>query len=114
VLRVNDVDTAPVGTLGPALEHHERFPRRANIGFMEVVGRGHIRLRVFERGVGETRACGTGACAAVVAGRLQGLLDARVNVDLPGGRLRIGWPGDGESVTMTGPATRVFEGWIEL
>jgi diaminopimelate epimerase len=114
VLRVGDVDTAPVGTLGPTLERHQRFPRRANIGFMEVVGRDHIRLRVFERGVGETRACGTGACAAVVAGRLQGLLDKKVNVDLPGGRLRISWPGEGESVTMTGPATRVFEGWIEL
>jgi diaminopimelate epimerase len=114
VLPVSDVKTAPVTGLGPLLERHPRFPRRVNVGFMEVVRRDHIRLRVFERGVGETLACGSGACAAVVVGRVQGLLDATVQVDLPGGGLRIDWPGGDATVTMTGPATRVFEGWIEL
>ncbi|MDQ2695866.1 MAG: diaminopimelate epimerase [Pseudomonadota bacterium] len=113
VLTVEAVDRAPVQALGPRLERHARFPRRVNVGFMEIVGRGHIRLRVFERGVGETLACGSGACAAVVAGRLQGVLDASVRVDLPGGALHIRWPGEGASVLMTGPADRVFEGWIE-
>jgi diaminopimelate epimerase len=114
VLRVSNVNTAPVSDLGPLLESHSRFPRRVNVGFMEVVRRDHIRLRVFERGVGETLACGSGACAAVVVGQVQGLLDATVQVDLPGGSLRIDWPGGDATVTMTGPATRVFEGWIEL
>jgi diaminopimelate epimerase len=114
VIRVESVDAAPVTTLGPLLERHELFPRRVNVGFMEVVRRDHIRLRVFERGVGETRACGTGACAAVVAGRVQGLLDEAVHVDLPGGRLRVRWRGDGGAVILTGPAARVFEGCIEL
>jgi diaminopimelate epimerase len=114
VVRVESVDTAPVATLGPLLERHERFPQRVNAGFMEVVRRDHIRLRVFERGVGETRACGTGACAAVVTGRVQGLLDEAVQVDLPGGRLRVRWRGDNDAVIMTGPAARVFEGCIEL
>ena len=113
VLRVDDPDHAPVATLGPLLESHPDFPRRVNVGFLGVVDRGHVRLRVFERGVGETRACGSGACAAVVVGRQQGLLDARVAVDLAGGRLVISWLGEGEPVLMTGPATHVFEGEIE-
>lgn len=114
VLRVDDVDTAPVAQLGPLIESHPRFPRRVNAGFMQVLARDHIRLRVFERGAGETLACGTGACAAVVVGRQQGLLDDKVSVDLPGGTLRIEWGGDGQPVWMTGPATTVFEGTIEL
>ena len=114
VLVVDNTDDAPVATLGPRLERHPRFPRRTNVGFMEVVSRDHLRLRVFERGVGETLACGTGAGAAVVAGRLQDLLAGTVRVDLPGGTLLIRWPGENEPVLMTGPAARVFEGWIEL
>lgn len=114
VLVVDDVDTAPVETLGPALESHPRFPQKANIGFMQVVSRNEIRLRVYERGAGETLACGTGACAAVVAGRLRGLLDEDVLVHLPGGELRIRWAGEGEAVRMIGPATTVFEGQIYL
>jgi len=114
VLHVTNVDTAAVETLGPAIESHLRFPKRVNVGFMEVVDRGHIRLRVFERGAGETLACGTGACAAVAVGRQQGLLDAKVRVDLPGGSLHIVWEGEGSAVMMTGPATTVFEGVIEL
>lgn len=114
VLTVNDVDTAPVETLGPVLESHPLFPRRVNVGFMQVVARDHIRLRVFERGVGETLACGTGACAAVVAGQLQGLLDSLVKVTLPGGVLHIQWQGEGEPVWMTGPAETVFRGTLTL
>lgn len=114
VLVVDDVDTAPVETLGPALESHPRFPQKANIGFMQVVSRNEIRLRVYERGAGETLACGTGACAAVVAGRLRGLLDEDVLVHLPGGELRICWAGEGKAVRMIGPATTVFEGQIYL
>jgi len=114
VLLVDDVDTAPVERLGPVLESHPRFPQRANIGFMQVLNRGEIRLRVYERGAGETRACGTGACAAVVAGRLRGLLDEEVLVHLPGGDLRIRWAGEGEALRMVGPATTVFEGQIYL
>jgi len=114
VLLVDDVERAPVARLGPALEAHERFPNRANIGFMQVVSRQKIRLRVFERGAGETQACGTGACAAVVAGRLRGLLDETVQVHLPGGTLEVSWAGAGQSVMMTGPATTVFEGQIYL
>jgi diaminopimelate epimerase len=114
VLRVDNVDSAPVATLGPRIESHPRFPQRVNVGFMQVQARDHIRLRVYERGAGETQACGTGACAAVVAGREQGLLDARVRVELPGGQLVISWAGEGQSVFMTGPASRVFEGSIEL
>lgn len=113
VLVVADVDTAPVETLGPLIEAHPRFPARANAGFMQVVAPDRIRLRVFERGVGETRACGSGACAAVVAGRLQGLLTEDVTVELLGGPLTISWPGGGAAVTMEGPATRVFEGRIK-
>lgn len=114
VLVVDSVDTAPVETLGPVLEAHSHFPAKANIGFMEVVTRDEVRLRVFERGAGETLACGTGACAAVVAGQLRGLLDETVKVHLPGGSLTISWQGDNSSVMMTGPATTVFEGQIYL
>ena len=114
VLVVDDVDTAPVATLGPLLEAHPRFPQKANIGFMQILNRGEIRLRVYERGAGETLACGTGACAAVVTGRLRGLLDEEVLVHLPGGDLRIRWAGEGAAVRMVGPATTVFEGQIYL
>ncbi len=114
VLQVADVANAPVASLGPLIERHAQFPRRVNAGFMEVVDRSHIRLRVYERGAGETLACGTGACAAVVAGRLRQLLDEEVAVDLPGGRLLIRWAGEGEPVLMTGPAVTVFHGEIDL
>src|SRR5690554_1918100 len=114
VLVVDDVDTAPVASLGPALEKHPRFPARANIGFLQIVDRSHARLRVFERGSGETLACGSGACAAVVAGQLRGLLDARVDVELRGGRLVIEWQGESTPVMMEGPATTVFEGQLRL
>lgn len=114
VWRVDDIDSAPVERLGPVLERHPRFPRRVNVGFMQVVARDAIRLRVFERGVGETLACGTGACAAVVVGRVQGLLDARARVSLRGGELDIYWAGEGAPVLMTGPAVTVFEGSITL
>lgn len=114
VLQVQDVASAPVARLGPLIERHPRFPRRVNVGFMEVRDAQHIRLRVFERGAGETLACGSGACAAVVVGRQQGVLGDNVSVQLPGGALRIRWAGEGEPVRMTGPATRVFEGQIDL
>lgn len=114
VLQVDSVEQAPVERLGALLESHAAFPQRANIGFMEVVSPQHIRLRVFERGAGETLACGTGACAAMVAGRLQGLLDEAVDVDLPGGRLHIRWSGDDAPVWMTGPAVTVFSGTLIL
>jgi len=112
IIRVPSIADAPVARLGPAIEHHPRFPRRTNVGFMEVVDRGHIRLRVHERGTGETRACGTGACAAVAVGRRHGLLDVNVQVDLPGGRLDIQWKGPGEPIWMTGPAETAFEGEV--
>jgi len=114
VLRVPDVQAAPVKELGATIERHPRFPNRVNVGFMKVVDSGHIQLRVFERGAGETMACGTGACAAVVAGRMQGLLDDTVEVSLPGGQLVIKWPERESPVMMTGPATQVFKGEIEL
>jgi len=114
VLVVDDVDTAPVETLGPLLERHPRFPARANIGFLQILDRGHARLRVFERGSGETLACGSGACAAVVAGNIRGLLDQRVEVELRGGKLVIEWQGEGAPVMMEGPATTVFEGQLRL
>ncbi len=113
VLAVDDVERAPVAHLGPLLERHGRFPQRVNVGFMQVVTPELIRLRVFERGTGETLACGSGACAAVVVGRLWGLLWPNVRVELPGGALDIHWAGEGEAVALTGPATTVFEGWIE-
>ena len=114
ILRVDDVDTAPVATLGPRIEAHSSFPERANAGFMQVVADNHIRLRVFERGVGETLACGSGACAAVVHGIRQGWLSDTVTVELPGGKLSIRWPGDGEQVLMTGPTAVVYEGSIKI
>jgi diaminopimelate epimerase len=111
---VEDVDTAPVLETGPQIEHHPRFPKRVNAGFMQVLDRGHVRLRVFERGAGETLACGTGACAAVVAGIRRGLLDNRVDVQARGGRLVIRWEGEGHPVYMSGPAVTVFDGEIEI
>lgn len=114
VVAVQNVDDAPLAMLGPALESHTRFPQRANVGFMQVMARDRIRLRVFERGVGETLACGTGACAAVVVGRQQGLLDGTVTVELPGGNLKIHWPDGDAPVLMTGPAQRVFDGWLDF
>lgn len=114
VLQVADTETASVELLGPRLESHPLFPKRVNVGFMQVLNPEHIQLRVFERGVGETRACGTGACAAVVAGRLQGLLAEEVQVDLPGGRLQIAWQGEGQPVYMTGPATTVYTGTVTV
>lgn len=114
VLQVTDTETAPVESLGPILESHPLFPKRVNVGFMQVLDPNHIRLRVFERGAGETRACGTGACAAVVAGRLQGLLAEKVQVELPGGRLQIAWQGEGQPVYMTGPATTVYTGTVTV
>jgi diaminopimelate epimerase len=117
VLLVGNVDTAPVQQWGPLIEHHERFPARVNAGFLQVVNRGEVRLRVYERGAGETLACGTGACAAVVAGIRLGLLDARVDVRTHGGVLTIEWqntPGLDAPVFLTGPATTVFEGTIDV
>lgn len=114
VMQVDNIDTAPVATLGPQIERHASFPRRVNAGFMQIIDRSHIRLRVYERGVGETRACGTGACAAVAVGRKQGLLDETVTVDLPGGTLLIRLAEEGGPLWMTGPAVLVFEGKIEL
>ena len=111
VIRVESVDTAPVETLGPELEQHDRFPQRVNVGFLEVVDRTRARLRVFERGVGETLACGTGACAAIVAGHINGWFDNRVHIALRGGTLLIEWPGEG-NVLMTGPVETVFEGVV--
>ena len=110
VIRVDNISTAPVKKLGSLIETHERFPERVNVGFMQVISTHEIALRVFERGVGETRACGTGACASVVAGRLQGLLDADVKVNLPGGNLQIKWAGKDSDIFMTGSTCRVFEG----
>lgn len=114
VLMVSDVDRAPVATDGPLIERHPRFPQGVNAGFLQIMSRAHVRLRVYERGAGETLACGTGACAAVVAGRSRGLLDEHVTVSTRGGDLGISWAGDGEPVMMTGPAVTVFEGEIEL
>jgi diaminopimelate epimerase len=114
VIRVPAIATAPVDRLGPAVENHPRFPRRTNVGFMEVVDRGHIRLRVFERGAGETQACGTGACGAVAVGHRHGLLDTEVKVDLPGGSLIIRWPGAGQPIWLTGPTETVYEGQLDL
>ena len=114
VQRVADVATAAVASQGPRIEAHQRFPRKVNAGFMQIVSRSRIALRVYERGAGETLACGTGACAAVVAGIRLGWLDAAVDVDTRGGRLSIDWAGHGAPVLMTGPATTVFEGEIQL
>jgi diaminopimelate epimerase len=114
VLRVEDLDSAPLADLGPLIEQHPRFPQGVNVGFMQVDAPDHIGLRVYERGVGETRACGTGACAAVVVGRVQGLLDKQVRVSLPGGELKISWSGAGQHLLMAGPAASVFVGKILL
>lgn len=115
VVRVDNVDNAPVENWGPILEPHTSFPAKANIGFMQIVDEHHVRLRVFERGAGETLACGTGACAAVVSGQLRGWLKPGVTVSLPGGDLLIEWDGKPDShIKMTGPATTVFEGRINL
>jgi len=114
VIRVRSVQDAPVDTVGPAMENHARFPRRVNVGFLEIVAPDHVRLRVFERGVGETQACGTGACAAVAVGRRHGPLAEEVRVDVPGGRLIVQWPGPGEPIWLTGPAETAFEGQVEL
>jgi diaminopimelate epimerase len=114
VIRVDDVDNAPVEEWGPALESHVMFPERVNVGFMQLIDRTRIRLRVYERGAGETLACGTGACAAVVTGIKWGILNKRVTVELTGGNLLIEWDGDQSPVLMTGPAQTVFDGQITL
>lgn len=114
VVQVPDVDNAPVTKIGPLVQRHPRFPQSVNVGFLQVVSRSQVRLRVFERGVGETLACGTGACAAVVAGIRLGLLDAQATVQTRGGELTIAWAGGDAPVYMTGPATTVFRGEIEL
>jgi diaminopimelate epimerase len=114
LLQVDDVDTAPVETLGPALECHSRFPNRVNVGFMQIVDRNIIKLRVFERGVGETQACGSGACAAAVAAIQQELVDSSVTVQLSGGDLNIQWQGENKPLLMTGPAVSVFHGRVRI
>jgi len=114
VIQVDDVDTAPVDLLGPRIERHDAFPNRVNVEFVEVLGRSHVRQRTWERGAGETLACGSGACATVVAGVLRGALDARVRVELRGGDLDIAWDGGAASVFMTGPAATVFTGSVEI
>ena len=114
VLTVASAAAAPVDRLGPAIERHPRFPKRVNVGFMEIVDRGHIRLRVYERGTGETLACGTGACAAVAVGRRHGRLDERVGVKVAGGELTVTWPGPGRNIWLTGPAEVSFTGTVEI
>jgi len=111
---VPEVKSAPVERFGPSIERHPRFPNRTNVGFMQIAGRDHILLRVFERGAGETLACGTGACAAVAVGQRLGSLDAQVRVDLPGGTALVSWEGPGQHIWLTGPATTVFTGSIDL
>lgn len=114
IIEVDDTDKAPVETLGPAIESHELFPQRVNVGFMQIMNKDKIRLRVYERGTGETLACGTGACAAAVLGIARGRLNNRVTVELAGGNLLIEWAGDNNPVFMTGPAQTVFDGKISL
>jgi diaminopimelate epimerase len=114
VVLVDDIAAAPVAQLGPALGRHQAFPDGVNVGFLQITSRRHGHLRVFERGVGETAACGSGACAAMVAGRRLGLLDERVALDLAGGRLVVSWRGDAQPVWLEGPANRVYEGRITL
>jgi diaminopimelate epimerase len=114
VILVEDTENCPIDTLGPIMEAHPFFPKRVNVGFMQIVNRNTIQLRVFERGVGETLACGTGACAAVVSGRIRGLLDSRVTAKLLGGSLEIEWDAEGQPVYMTGSAVKVFDGKIRL
>lgn len=114
VISVKDLDNAPIVSLGPIIESHERFPEKVNVGFMQILSRTQIRLRVYERGVGETQACGSGACAAIVAGRLQGLLDEHIEVELPGGKLELRWAGENTPIMMKGPARRIYEGRLKL
>ena len=114
ILMVDDCDRAPVHTLGPLLESHERFPDRVNVGFLQIISRTEVKLRVYERGVGETEACGSGACAAAVHGIQLGLLDSEVAVHLPGGKLAVTWEGDGSRVWLGGPTASVFDGSIVL
>ena len=111
---VDDVDAQDLDASGPLIEHHPRFPRRVNAGYMQIIDRHHVKLRVYERGAGETLACGTGACAAAVAGILRGRLDSPVRISARGGELSIAWQGPGQPVLMTGPAVTVFEGTIDL
>ena len=112
VMLVDDIDDVDIDALGKAIESHPMFPNRVNAGFVQIINRSEIRLRVYERGVGETRACGTGACAAVAVGRLLNKLDEQVTVHLHGGDLNISWSGEGHALLMTGPATTVFQGKI--
>jgi diaminopimelate epimerase len=114
VLIVASVDSAPVEILGPAIERHARFPKRVNVGFLEIVALDAVRLRVYERGAGETRSCGTGACAAVAVARRRGLLEAHVRVQVRGGELRVNWAGAGEHIWLTGPAQISFQGHVEV
>jgi diaminopimelate epimerase len=114
VLTVESVDGAPVATLGPAIERHPRFPRRVNAGFLEIVDRTHLKLRVYERGAGETLACGTGACAAAAIARRRGLIEPQVRVEVRGGELRVNWAGRGEHIWLSGPAEVSFEGHVEV
>ncbi|MDP8052212.1 diaminopimelate epimerase [Pasteurella atlantica] len=114
VLQVDNVETANVNKLGELLESHERFPEKTNVGFMQVLTRNHIKLRVFERGVGETQACGSGACGAVAVGIMQGVLDHSVKVELRGGSLQIEWQGEGQDLFMTGSATHIYDGYIHF
>jgi diaminopimelate epimerase len=114
VTLVKDIENAPVASMGPKIESHPLFPNRVNAGFMQIIDSKNIRLRVFERGAGETLACGTGACAAVAVGQRWGLLDERVDVELPGGHLSIYWPNKEASMIMTGPTQSVFNGSIQL
>ena len=114
VLQVDNVDTAPVEVMGPLIQQQVLFPEGVNVSFMQIIDPGHIRLRVYERGAGETLACGSGACAAVVAGRLSAILAENVDVSLKGGHLLVSWPGEGEPVQVTGPAAFVYEGRINI
>lgn len=114
VVLVDDIETAPVETLGPILESHPRFPNRTNVGFLQIISDDYAKLRVFERGVGETKACGTGACAAMVYARTKGLLNDSATIELTGGKLEIQWQGPGQDILMTGPATMVYEGKIHI
>ena len=114
MLTVAAVETAPVDMLGPQIERHPRFPRRVNVGFVQIADRARVSLRVWERGAGETRACGTGACAAVAIGRRRGLLDEEVRVSVRGGELRVNWTGPGEHIWLTGPAEISYEGHVEV
>lgn len=114
VLIVGSVASAPVATLGPAIERHARFPRRVNAGFLEIVDRSNLRLRVYERGAGETLSCGTGACAAAAVARRRGLIEAQVRIEVRGGELRVNWAGPGEHIWLSGPAQISFEGQVEV